>query len=315
MMGKNMNHNECKELIPFYLYEELDYEKKILFENHIKSCKDCANELESYKILFADISEDSKSPVDLKLLTEARLELRGALRSQQNKTSFSNNIKDYISSLFYKPVGLAVSGFSLMLIGLFIGYLIFNSPVIDNLETDSKISDKLRIQNINFIDPDPSDGQVEFTFEAVKSGRIKGNVNDTELQKILTYAVLNEQNPGTRLNSINVINANQTQKPDDEIKNTLIAVAKFDNNPGVRREALKSLNILPADEDIKNTLIYVLLNDTSAGIRIEAINALVQGSKSGINLNQKDLLLLKEKIQSDENNYVRYQAKNIIKEY
>ncbi len=113
-----MNHNECKELIPFYLYEELDYEKKILFENHIKSCKDCANELESYKILFADISEDSKSPVDLKLLTEARLELRGALRSQQNKTSFSNNIKDYLSSHFYKPVGLAVSGFSLMLIGL-----------------------------------------------------------------------------------------------------------------------------------------------------------------------------------------------------
>ena len=310
-----MNHNECKELIPFYLYEELDCEKKILFENHVKSCKDCANELESYKILFTDISEDSKSPVDLKLLTEARLELRGALRSQQNKTSFSNNIKDYISSHFYKPVGLAVSGFSLILIGLFIGYLIFSSHVIDNLETDSKVSDKLRIQNINFIDPDPSDGQVEFTFEAVKSGRIKGNVNDTELQKILTYAVLNEQNPGTRLNSINVINANQIKKPDDEIKSTLIAVAKFDNNPGVRREALKSLNELPADEDIKNTLIYILLNDTSAGIRIEAINALVQGSKSGINLNQKDLLLLREKIQIEKNNYIRFQAKNIIKEY
>ena len=144
---------------------------------------------------------------------------------------------------------------------------------------------------------------------------MRGNVNDTELQKILTYAVLNEQNPGTRLNSISVINANQIQKPDDEIKNTLISVAKFDNNPGVRREALKSLNELPADEDIKNALIYALLNDTSAGIRIEAINALVKGSKSGINLNQKDLLLLKKKIQSDENNYVRYQAKNIIKEY
>jgi hypothetical protein len=310
-----MNHNECKELIPFYLYEELDSEKKILFENHIKSCKDCTNELESYKFLFDDISEDSKSPVDPKVLMEARLELRGYLRAQQNKLSLSNNIKNYLSSFFYKPVGLAVSGFSLMLIGLFLGYLIFNSPAIENIQTDSSKSNPIRIQNINFIDPDPSDGEVEFTFETVQSERMKGSVNDTELQNILTYAVLNEQNPGTRLNSINVINANQIQKTDEEIKSTLIAVAKFDNNPGVRREALKSLNKLSADEDIKNTLIYVLLNDTSAGIRIEAINGLVDASKTGISLNQKDLKFLRDKIQMDDNNYIRYQAKNIIKEY
>lgn len=310
-----MNHNECKELIPFYLYEELDFEKKKLFEDHIKSCKDCASELESCKFLFADISEDSKSLIDPKLLAGARLELRGALRSQQTNVSISKSIKDYIFSFILKPVGLAVSGFSLMLIGLFIGYLIFNSPVIEKIETDANNSEKLRIQNINFIDSDPSDGQVEFTFEVVKSGRIKGNVNDTELQKILTYAVLNEQNPGTRLNSINVINANQTQKPDDEIKSTLITVTKFDNNPGVRREALKSLNNLPADEEIKNTLIYVLLNDTSAGIRIEAINGLVEASKTGVSLNQKDLTSLRDKIQTDDNNYIRFKAKNIIKEY
>jgi hypothetical protein len=314
-MEKNMNHNECKELIPFYLYEELDHENKKLFEDHIKSCKDCASELESYKNLFTEISEESKSPLDPKLLMEARLELRGALRSQQNKVSISSNIKNHILSLFYKPIGLAVSGFSLMLVGLFIGYLVFNSPIIEKIAPDTTKSNQFRIQNINFIDPDPSDGEVEFTFETVQSGIMKGNVNDTELQKILTYAVLNEQNPGTRLNSINVINANQTQKPDDEIKSTLITVAKFDNNPGVRIEALKSLNKLPADEEIKNTLIYVLLNDTSAGIRIEAINGLVDASKTGISLNQKDLISLRDKIQTENNNYIRYQAKNIIKEY
>jgi hypothetical protein len=315
MMEKTMNHNECKELIPFYLYEELDSKNKILFEDHIKSCNDCASELESYKNLFLDISEDSKSPVDPKILMEARLELKGYLRAQQNKVSLSNNIKDKILSILYKPVGLAVSGFSLLLVGLFIGYLIFNSSVIEKIEPDANKSNQLRIQNINFIDPDPSDGEVEFTFETVRFDRMKGSVNDTELQKILTYAVLNEQNPGTRLNSISVINANQIQKPDDEIKSTLIAVTKFDNNPGVRREALKSLNKLPADEDIKNTLIYVLLNDTSAGIRIEAINGLVDASKTGISLNQKDLISLRDKIQIDDNNYIRYQAKNIIKEY
>jgi len=202
-----------------------------------------------------------------------------------------------------------------LLVGALIGYFVFQTPVVENIKTDSTQSDQFKIQNINFLDPDPSDGQVEFTFDAIKSGHIKGNINDAELQKILTYAVLNEQNPGTRLNSINVINATQTQSLDNEIKATLITVAKFDENPGVRREALKSLKEIPIDNDIKSALIYVLLNDTSSGLRIEAINTLVEAAKKGFSFSQNDLSLLREKIQVDNNNYVRFQAKNIIKEY
>ena len=136
------------------------------------------------------------------------------------------------------------------------------------------------------------------------------------MQQILTYAVLNEQNPGTRLNSINVISAAQTNKiNDDEIKTALMAVAKFDENPGVRREAIHSLTEILIDNDIKNTLIYVLLNDTSAGIRIEAINSLVQAAKKGLNFSQNDLTILREKLETDKNNYIRFQANNIKKEY
>ena len=65
----------------------------------------------------------------------------------------------------------------------------------------------------------------------------------------------------------------------------------------------------------KSTLIYVLLNDTSAGIRIEAINTLVDAAKKGFNFNQSDLSQLRNKIKVDNNEYVRLQAKNIIKEY
>ena len=310
-----MKHNEYKEMIQFYLYDVLELDKKKLFEEHINSCKDCMLELESYKSLFAQISKDAESNIETKLLMEARLELRGLLRAQRNKVSISSKILESLSSLISKPVGLALSGLSVLLIGVLIGYIVFQTPVVENLKTDSTQSDQFKIQNINFLDPDPSDGQVEFTFDAIKSGHIKGNINDAELQKILTYAVLNEQNPGTRLNSINVINATQTQNLDSEIKATLITVAKFDENPGVRREALKSLNEIPIDNDIKSALIYVLLNDTSSGLRIEAINTLVEAAKKGFSFNQKDLSLLREKIQVDNNNYVRFQAKNIIKEY
>ena len=309
-----MEHTKFKDQIQFYLYNELSMKDRNIFENHISTCKECAQELIEYKKLFEEFNKDNKQTIDPQFLNEARSELRGYLRAQRNKSSNSNYFLNSLSRFLFKPIGFAFSGIILLVLGGFISYLIFN-PLNEKIDDNLQLPERLKIQNINFIDSDPSDGEVEFTFETVKSDRMKGNVNDIELQKILTYAVLNEQNPGTRLNSINVINANQTQKPDDEIKSTLITVAKFDNNPGVRIEALKSLNKLPADEEIKNTLIYVLLNDTSAGIRIEAINGLVDASKTGISLNQEDLTSLRDKIQIDDNNYIRYQAKNIIKEY
>ncbi|MEO8232135.1 MAG: zf-HC2 domain-containing protein [Ignavibacteriota bacterium] len=310
-----MEHNDYKKMIQFYLYEELDLENKILLEEHLKSCNECKLELESYKKLFAEIKIDSNSPLNPKLLMEARFELRGLLRAERNKVSTSTKIFEKITSLITKPVGLAVSGVLILLAGLFIGYLVFKSPATENEKPYNPFNDQIKISNINFIDPDPTNGKVEFTFNVIKPGYYKGNINDPEVQKILTYAILNEQNPGTRLNSINVINASKSNLLDDEIKSTLITVAKYDDNPGVRREALKSLKEIPLDTEIKNALIYVLLNDTSAGIRIEAINNLVEAAKKGFGFSNNDLSILKEKIQADKNNYVRFQASNIIKEY
>lgn len=313
-MDKPMEHTKFKDQIQFYLYNELSMKDKNMFEDHISTCKECAQELIEYKKLFEEFNKDNKQSIDPKFLNEARSELRGYLRAQRNKSSNSNYFLNSLSRFLFRPIGFAFSGIILLVLGGFISYVVFN-PLTEKIDNNLQLPEKLKIQNVNFIDSDPSDGKVEFTYESVKQERVLGDINDPEIQKIISFAVLNEQNPGTRLNSINVISANQIQKPDDEIKSTLITVAKFDDNPGVRIEALKSLNQFPADEEIKNALIYVLLNDSSAGIKIEAINSLAAISKTGISLNQKDVMLLREKIQNEDNNYIRYQAKNIIKEY
>lgn len=310
-----MEHSDYKGMIQLYLYDELDNDKKILFEEHIKFCNDCSTELKSITKLFNKISNDSKSTLDTGLLTEARLELRGLIKAQKIKASFSSRILEFINPFLYKPYGLAFSGTAVLLVGIFVGYLVFKTPTISNVQSNSSIADHLKIQNINFLDSDPSDGQVEFTYDAIKPGHIKGSINNPELQSLLTYALLNEQNPGTRLNSINVISATNNSTLDEELKSTLITVAKYDENPGVRREALKSLKEIPIDEEIKSALIYVLLNDTSSGIRIEAINNLMEATKKGISLSKNDLFLLQQKSKIDNNNYVKYQAKNILKEY
>jgi hypothetical protein len=310
-----MQHEKFEELVQLYLYDEIDEANKKILEQHLKSCPECNAHLEELNKMFKRFKENDNNESDDKLLFEARAELRGYLRAQKNKTSIADKLIQILSSLMIKPVSIAFGGAAVLLVGFFLGYMIFKTPIVNNSEEGLNFNSLTKIQNINFLDPDPNDGVVEFTYESVKSGRIKGNINDSQVQEILTYAMLNEKNPGTRLNSINVINASNPAKNDDELKSVLISVAKYDNNPGVRREAIKSLNELTADKEIKDALIYVLLNDTSAGIRIEAINSLMEASKKGIKLDEADLTTLKDKIQLDENNYVRYQLKNIVKEY
>jgi hypothetical protein len=309
-------------MIQFYLYDELNKDEKLIIEEHLKSCADCKLEFESYQKLFNQISEDADKTVDEKLLFAARQELRGALRIERSRVSTSQKILNKIIPFLTKPIGLALGGVSILLIGIIVGHLFWGTSDQDKTTISSLIQpasntngENIRIDNIKFIDSDPSDGKVEFTYDLVKQVHLKGSVSNPDVQSILTYALLNEQNPGTRLNSLNVINASQTRKPDEEIKAALISVAKFDDNPGVRREAISSLKEFPADNDIKNALLYVLLNDSSSGVRIEAINSLAKASQEGKILSEKDLELLREKTETDNNNYIRFQAKNIIKEY
>lgn len=313
-MDEPMEHTQFKEQMQLYLYDELSMKDKKIFEDHINTCKECSAELDEYKKLFKEFNNDSNQPIDPQLLNEARSELRGYLRAQRNKSSNSNYFLNSLSRFLFKPIGFAFSGIILLVLGGFISYLIFN-PLTKKIGNNLQSSERLKIQNVNFIDSDPSDGKVEFTYESVKSERVLGDINDPEIQKIISFAVLNEQNPGTRLNSINVINAKQTNPNNEEIKNTLIAVAKYDDNSGVRLEAVKSLKQITIDEEVKDALIYVVLNDSSSGIRIEAINGLVDATKQGFSFNQQDIDHLKAKILEDDNNYVRFQVKNIIKEY
>ena len=156
---------------------------------------------------------------------------------------------------------------------------------------------------------------VEFTFDAIKPVRVKGKLNDPDVQNVLMYSMLNEDNPGTRLNTINLISSSSQPQPDNEIKNALLSVVKFDNNQGVRWEAIKLLKKFRFDNEIKNTMLYVLQNDSSSGMRIESMNILVQANKKGNTFSRDDLLVFRHKLQQDDNNYIRYQAQTVLKEY
>jgi hypothetical protein len=316
-----MNHNEIKKLLRLSLYGELSREEQSVLESHLKDCDECRNELEQQRHLLSLIS-DKKNEVDDKLLMEARSQLRGAIRNERQHKGYLNNLLQYLNDFITIPFKAILSGAALLVIGFFAGYLFYGSSTTDtNIIPDKKdnqfpvFQDDVTISNISFIDSDPSDGEVEFTFVAMKPVTLKGRVDDPKIQSILTYSMLNEQNPGSRFNSINAMVLERPVKLDEDVKDAIITVVMTDENPGVRREALKLMKKFPNDEDIKRALIYVLTTDTSSGLRIEAINALADAGKQGFTLNKKEIDLFKEKLQTDDNSYIRYRTKTILQEY
>ena len=319
--SSKMSHNEFKQMIQLSLYGELSDDRQKLLIAHLESCEECRMELEHQKKIMTLIADHKNLEVNEDLLKEARLQLRGALRQERNNMHSFNSFTNYILQLFSTPPRLAFGAVSVLILGIIIGSIFMGREKLIVNENDPKFTNAsifendLRISNIQFIDSDPSDGEIDFTFDAAKQVHFKGNVNDPKVQSILTYAMLNDQNPGSRFNSINVMDSYGKVALDKDIKDALVTVAMTDNNQGVRREALKLLNRSALDESIKQANLFVLLNDSSSALRIEALNALIEAARSGHSLNQRDLDLVIKQAGQDNNNYIKLKSKTLLQEY
>jgi hypothetical protein len=317
-----MKHNEYKQLLQLSLFGELKPEEQIILKEHLLNCEECRTELEDQKNLLELISGKKKTDVDEKVLSAARYQLRGALRSEKTNKNILGLATDNIYQFFTTPLRLAFAGAALLIVGALIGSIFFSKPSQSEFTGQqngdirfASLSEDISISNVRFVDSDASDGEVEFTFQASRPVHLKGNVNDTQIQSVLTYAMLNEQNPGSRLNSINAMDTETPMQYDSDVKNALITVVMTDENPGVRREALKLMSKFPYDETMKETLLYVITNDTVSGLRIEALNLLIEAGDKGYKLNQDEVNLFKQKLQQDENPYIKLRSKTILQEY
>jgi hypothetical protein len=308
----NMNHQQWKEWLNLMAYEELDTERKRLTEEHMKDCASCREEWDQLKRLHRVMDDHAVQVPTEKLLSEARAELRAALRYERNRPTASSRVREMFSR-FIPSFSVAIGFAAMLAVGLLVGRLVAPTRTIMVPQISEKQpvdTSNLDISNIRFVDADPTDGQIEFAYDAVKPMRVKGSVNDAKIQQLLTYALEREQNPGVRLRALNTIAANKKVAADPQVKAALISALKTDGNDGVRKEAMAVLKTYPFDSDIQNAFVYVLQRDGNAALRIDAIKSLEENK-----IQDKQLLtVLKEKSESDDNSYIRRRATNILQE-
>jgi hypothetical protein len=316
-----MKHNEFKQLIHLSLYGELSDDEQKELKIHLESCEECRLELDQQKYFLNMVTDYKRYKISDEMLNEARTQLRATLRTERMKNLSVFSVGEKISSFLSSRLRVAFSAVAILLLGFVLGGIFFSRQDSMPLKEDQSFTavslsqSDTRIDNLQFLDSDLSDGKIEFTFDAVKRIRLDGKVSDPEIQGILTYAMLNEQNPGSRLNSINVMETYGEIVPDKEIKDALITVVMTDENPGVRMEALKLINRFNYDESIKQAYLFVLLNDSSSALRIAALNALIQAAKKGYQLKKNDIELVMKQAKEDENNYIRLKSKTLLEEY
>jgi hypothetical protein len=306
-----MNHQEYRERILLMLYDELSEQERRETEEHLRECAACRSDLEQFKAMHRSVDAAAPSDVPDELLREARQDLRGALRTERSRQpGVARRAVSWIHPWvpdYRIAVGLAAA----LAVGVFSGYLMFagHGTVIPNETPRGGGVDggPVEISNVRFLDADTTgDGQIEFAFDAVRPMRVRGRVDDPRITEILTHALLREQNPGVRLRAVNTV---RNTKPEPDIEEALITSLKFDDNAGVRKEALSVLQRYPYNKEVRDAFLYVLQYDTNPALRIEAIKSLELKNAT----DDQDVRSVLDKMQSDDNNYIRRAAETLLR--
>jgi len=322
-----MKHKQFEEWLQLSLYNELSEQEQTLLDNHLTICERCRLELNELKRIHAILAHHQPVAILEPLLEDARRNLRMRIQADSEKKTLWKKVQAALDGIFAPPLQVALGGVATLVIGILVGYFVFKSPTEKNLAlrqtafaSSAMEAGESRITNIHFLDRNALNGDVEFSFETITPVRIRGNVNDENVQKVLARALVGDQNAGTRLRAVNMIGTQIEQKQtgtpalDAEVKTALITALLHDRNLGVRKEAINVLkNYLP-DPVIVRAFLNVLANETNTGLKITAINSLDLSKYENQPMNHEILDMFKNKAQSDDNNYIRIKAKLALQE-
>jgi hypothetical protein len=316
-----MKHRQFEDWLQLSLYNELSEQEEELLKTHLKTCTQCQSDLHELNTLHKTLAHRQLTFAQETLLQDARRSLQLKIRADEMNRSSWEKLKGTVVEFLAPRTQIVLGGIAVLIIGILIGYYILASSserIPLQLQTASMSSameaGESQISNLRFLDRDGQTGSVEFTFETITPVRIRGNVNDEDVQKVLARALVSNQNVGTRLRAVSMIGTQTDQKQprvsglDAEVESALISALLHDKNLGVRREALTVLrNYLP-NPIIVRAFLEVLAKENNTGLKIAAINSLDLSKYENQPVNQEILEMFKHTAQSDNNNYIRIKA-------
>jgi hypothetical protein len=287
---KNLNCKDVAPLLVFYVLEEASDSERARIETHLANCTVCSAQLAEEKKLLTALSAAPRSADELDssgiLLSQCRSELEEAL-DDLSAPPLQEHWRPFGWLRRWMALRPAWSGALLVLMGALAGAQLL--PWLQN-NTNNKVTgqamnvrarlpltdDQLsRVAGISFSPAPGSDSSnVEVQLSAEQPIQLTGNVEDSDMRRLLAYVVENGErfDAGTRLDCLDALKA---VARDEQVRNALMTAVRKDQNPAVRMKALESLRDAAANDEVRQVLLDALEHDNNPGVRVEAVNLLV----------------------------------------
>jgi len=309
-----MNCESVTKLIPLYYYGELPSEEEDRLEQHLDTCEACAKQAESQRALQVAFDRRAMEP-SAALLAESRHDLMRAIyreegpvlrhvESSTRRRGFREGFAAWLPSLAAWRMPLGAS--ALLALGFVTARL--TTPGMALLSGTPPISNADVISSIRSVQP-VSDGahtgEVQIVLDETHRRVISGHMEDSKIQGLMLAAAHDENNPGVRWESVNLLKNHSDSSP---VRELLLNRVVEDPNPGVRLKALDGLKAYTGDPEVRKVLAQVLLRDANPGVRIAAVDALTAHADDNM------VGVLQSVVQNEDNGYVRRRCVKALKD-
>lgn len=270
-----MKCKQCEDILLNYNLEDIPENIKMQIDLHRNTCIRCAQLWEDNLLInrameelpVVELDEDRVSLVHSKIMDRIHQEI---YRQSAHATRFQ------VPARLWRTAATAAAA---LVIGVVLGNFVPGKPRpatpdlpiasvnFDELLKDNTLND-IRIREVN-----QTTGELVISASRTNDLTLTGNITDPEIQKVLAYALVRDQNPGTRLRSVKLMEGVTTS---NAVQQALITSVLQDENQGVRQRALRALSQYPINDNLRSTYLNIISNDPSPALRIEAIQILMK---------------------------------------
>jgi hypothetical protein len=320
-----------REEMPFLLTESLGRERRELTHRHIEMCPACSAEWSEYENAWRLMGElpEQRVPERVKERFLAGIgqsvtrldDRRRRLSSTRKWMAQAAAVVIIAGGAYYaghrEPLRIE-SGPARIESVQRVPFSIAESRVLPASAVSPTIEGRPNIQNLSFVDPDPTDNKVDVSFDVTSRITVSGSPKDESMVRLLSY-VLEDESGQAPSRSRTMDWVKQTYSDPNnasaEIASALAKVLRTDSHEGVRLRAAETLKTLPPSfaAETREALMDALKNDPNPAVRIKVVEALANLARSGSAFDPAIVDTLRQKAsQDDENLYVRVKAAEVL---
>jgi hypothetical protein len=270
-----MKCQEFEQQSTLYIYDELAPDARAAFDAHVAVCDTCRAGLEKMRRFEHTLNACPKPEPSPEFMAHCRLSLDDALNREQ--LGWRSLLRSWFWSAGPIPASRAAAVAALVVLGFGLGWTL--RPRVGSLPSIAPVGqastfdlNNYRVRSISQVAQDPQSGGVRITLDAERRVTLEGSLDDPRIREVLVNTMKNYDNPGIRRDTLDVLRGD----PEEPSIREALMQALHDGNPGVRLEALKTVNHMECGYDTHGALLKVVEKDPNAGVRTAAIDALVE---------------------------------------